>query len=77
MQSCRALASIISKIFKDKKAEDQSEMVTKSKNLFNKELVFASCLCTASTAVSIHTCSPQTKDECFLYFEATKGLTIR
>lgn len=75
MQSCLALASIISKIFKDKKAEDSSEMVTKSKSLFSKELAFASHLCMASTAVSAHTYSPQTSDKRSLYFEATEGLT--
>lgn len=75
MQSCLALASIISKIFKDKKAEDSSEMVTKSKSLFSKEPAFASRLCMASTAVSAHTYSPQTSDKCCLYFEATEGLT--
>lgn len=75
MQSCLALASIISKIFKDKKAEDSSEMVTKSKSLFSKELAFASHLCMASTAVSAHTYSPQTSNKRSLYFEATEGLT--
>lgn len=73
MQSCLALASIISKIFKVINTEDK-KWNNKSILYFNKKSVTPAPICTFSIVTSTYTIPSPKKDQCFLYVAATKGL---